>query len=105
MTSFHDVMRGANWQLRVFAFLLGIAESNAFLTFKKWRNGASNVTHFDFRRQLAHEMISENYLVKIDSPPVTRSKTRLSEVESKNQLRTIPKKRWNNLSTTALQIL
>ncbi|CAG8637283.1 24092_t:CDS:2, partial [Gigaspora rosea] len=62
MTSFHDVMRGLNWEMHVLAFLLGIAEANAFLSFKKWRNGAHDVSHFDFRRQLAFKILNGNYL-------------------------------------------
>ncbi|CAG8647923.1 4774_t:CDS:2, partial [Dentiscutata heterogama] len=62
MTSFHDVMRGSDWEIRVLAFLLRIAEANAFISFKKWRRGAHDTSHFDFRRQLAFEILNMDYL-------------------------------------------
>ncbi|CAG8686282.1 16696_t:CDS:2, partial [Dentiscutata heterogama] len=59
MTSFHDVMRESSWEMRVYAFLLGVAEANAFLIYKKWGSEMHNISHFDFRRLLADEMLSE----------------------------------------------
>ncbi|CAG8672370.1 3136_t:CDS:1, partial [Dentiscutata heterogama] len=59
MTSFHDVMRGSSWEICVYAFLLGIAKANTFLTFKKWNEEGYNISYFDFRRLLADEMDRE----------------------------------------------
>jgi hypothetical protein len=42
--------------------------------------------------QIQIRLLAENYLVEEDSPPMTRPKTRLSELESKHQICTIPKK-------------
>jgi hypothetical protein len=79
MPSFHDIMRGTSWQIRIFAFLLGIAEANAFFTFKKYNENAQNISHFDFKQQLAHEMIHKNYSITENSLSgvITRSQTNL----------------------------
>ncbi|CAG8776775.1 19418_t:CDS:2, partial [Gigaspora rosea] len=55
--------------MHVFAFLLGIAKANAFLSFKKWRNGAYNVSYFDFKQQLAFEILNRDYLNLRNSSP------------------------------------
>ncbi|CAG8812889.1 9174_t:CDS:1, partial [Gigaspora rosea] len=75
--------------MRIFSFLLGIAEANAFLTYKKWHNNAYNISHFDFRRELAHEMLNGNFSIIENSEVKTRSNT--SQIQ--HNLETFQKKR------------
>ncbi|CAG8682303.1 14346_t:CDS:2, partial [Dentiscutata heterogama] len=92
MTSFHNVMRGSSWQLRVYAFLLGIAKANAFLIFKKWNKEANNTSHFDFRRLLADEMVSNIFSENEVLIPNTRMQKQKRETELSHKLLTFPKK-------------
>ncbi|CAG8676073.1 10549_t:CDS:2, partial [Cetraspora pellucida] len=63
----------------------GIAEANAFLTFKKWNEEGYNISHFDFRRLLANEMIREIFSKNEILLPNTRFQKRKRESEIMHQ--------------------
>ncbi|CAJ0825127.1 9605_t:CDS:2 [Entrophospora sp. SA101] len=66
-----------------------IAEANAFLTYKKWNKEGHNISHFDFRRQLTHEMLNRNY--NITSGPQVKTRSKTSELL--HSLDTFPKRK------------
>ncbi|CAG8597486.1 5246_t:CDS:2, partial [Scutellospora calospora] len=100
MTSFHDIMRGSSWQMQIFSFLLGVAEANAFLTYKKWHEEAYELSHFDFRRELAHKMLSRNY----NTTENLQGKKRVKTSELLHNLVTFPKKGKRNGKTNYPQL-
>nr|CAG8616262.1 15443_t:CDS:2 [Entrophospora candida] len=65
------------------------AEANAFLTYKKWNKEGHNISHFDFRRQLTHEMLNRNY--NITSGPQVKTRSKTSELL--HSLDTFPKRK------------
>ncbi|CAO3656221.1 unnamed protein product [Mucor hiemalis] len=58
LEGFHDVMRTQSWENRCLSFFLGIAEANAFSTFKHFRVNGDNVLHTEFRWRLAESLKS-----------------------------------------------
>ncbi|CAG8730282.1 15638_t:CDS:1, partial [Cetraspora pellucida] len=93
MTSFHDIMCESNWEMRVLAFLLEITKANAFLSFKKWHEEAYNVSHFDFRQQLALEILNEEYLNLRNSSPNLFKKCSRTQAKPLHKLSPLAKRK------------
>jgi hypothetical protein len=55
--SLEDTWATHTWENRVFAFIFGITEVNAFLSWKHFCKGDSNMTLLEFRRKLSQELI------------------------------------------------
>lgn len=78
--NFHDVMRSANWQVRVLAFALAIAESNAYLAYRAYIHDKPNTrpSHMKYRHEIVTSLLTEEYasdeikhmIHKEDSVPV-----------------------------------
>ncbi|KAF0505910.1 hypothetical protein F8M41_019242 [Gigaspora margarita] len=97
-------MRGLSWEMCVLAFLLGIAKANAFLSFKKWHKGAHDVSYFDFRRQLAFEILNEEYLNLRNSSPSSSKKHSRTQDEPQHKISPLPKRKKTQNITTYPQL-
>ncbi|KAG0009972.1 hypothetical protein BGZ81_003051, partial [Podila clonocystis] len=78
--NFHDVMRSPNWQVRVLAFALAIAESNAYLAYRAYIHDKPNTkpSHMKYRHEIVTSLLTEEYpsdeikemVNKVDKVPV-----------------------------------
>ncbi|KAG0010436.1 hypothetical protein BGZ82_003455, partial [Podila clonocystis] len=79
--NFHDVMRSPNWQVRVLAFALAIAESNAYLAYRAYIHNKPNTrpSHMKYWHEIVTSLLTEEYasdeirkmVSKEDDVPVT----------------------------------
>jgi hypothetical protein len=58
MTSYHDVITTERWEMRFFAFFLGICEANAYASFRRFATVGSSMNHASFKDTLAFQMLA-----------------------------------------------
>lgn len=67
LISFHDVIITERWEMRFFAFLLGIAEANVFSCYKIWGRDGGRIAHGAFKDHLAFALLQHcKSLVEMD---------------------------------------
>lgn len=101
MSSFSDTLITREWRLKIFGFLVGVLEGNAFLAHGEFNRGA-RMQHYDFRYQVSRSILLQYRPPLLDAPQrLAAGRARLHELQSFT--RSLPKRRRANGSRKYLQ--